>query len=144
LLAQATGQLVGLRLASGLQDESSIAQSTAQLKETMLQIILEVSFVTPEQVELVNPIPVNETVENTELNVTLIDEAATQTIADTGTLSAMFIFGELTEQNIEWVTSKMLDQLASIKDEITFSVPIDEVEIIGNPTPIEELRASLQ
>jgi hypothetical protein len=71
------------------------------------------------------------------------DNAIAEAIqGDTGTLTAMYLFNELTQDNIEQIASRMIDQLASIKDEITFSAPLEEVQIIGGMVvPIEELRA---
>jgi hypothetical protein len=108
----------------------------------MWQIRLEISYVTPEQVELVNGLEEQSEIENRELNITFIDETAPGVQGNTGTLFSMYLFDDLTENNIEQIMSRLTERLLSIRSEIIFSVPLDEVQIIGGMTvPIEELRA---
>jgi hypothetical protein len=103
---------------------------------------LEISYVTPEQVELVNGLEEQSEIENRELNVTFIDETAAGVQGNTGTLFSMYLFDDLTENNIEQIMSRLTELLLSIRSEIIFSIPLDEVQIIGSMTvPIEELRA---
>jgi hypothetical protein len=141
MLEKATAQVIILQTAASVRDDSAFSIAQAELSDAMWQIRLEISYVTPEQVELVNGLDEQSEGENGELNVTFVDETATEVQSNSGTLSDMYMVNELTENNIEQITSRILEQLGDIKEEITFSVPLDEVEIIGAMTvPIEELR----
>jgi hypothetical protein len=141
MLEKATAQVIILQTSASVRDDSAFSVAQAELSDAMWQIRLEISYVTPEQVELVNGLDEQSEGENRELNVTFVDETATEVQSNSGTLSDMYMVNELTENNIEQITSRILEQLGDIKEEITFSVPLDEVEIIGAMTvPIEELR----
>jgi hypothetical protein len=135
-------QVAILEAATTAGDDNAFSISRAQLSDTMWDIRLEISYVTPEQVELVNGLEEQDQIENRELNITFVDETASNVQENTGTLFSMYLFDDLTENNIEQIMSRLTEQLLSIRSEIIFSVPLDEVQIIGGMTvPIEELRA---
>jgi hypothetical protein len=142
LLEQAVAHAAIMKIGVSTGDQNTYSTGRAQLSETMWQIRLEVSYITPDQVELVNGLEQREDgIENTELNVTLIDETAEGVQSNTGTVSAMILFNELTPNNLDQIMNRIVEQLGIIKDEIRFSVPLDEVEIIGGMiVPIEQLR----
>lgn len=135
-------QVVTLEAATTARDDDAFSIARAQLSDTMWDIRLEISYVTPEQVQLVNALDEESSqVDNRELNVTFIDETASNVQGNTGTLFSLYLVDELTENDIEAIMSRLTEQLLSIRNEITFSVPLEQVQIIGGMVyPIEELR----
>lgn len=122
-------------------DVNAFSAYQNQINSAMWDIHLELSYVTPEQVELVNVVE-NESATDTVLNVTLVDDSAAKIQEILGTLFAMYTFDTPTQNDIEVIMARMQCHIQNMRNEISFSVPPEDVQIVGGMwVPIEELRA---
>jgi hypothetical protein len=142
LLQVSTEYVPILREATLAGDTATSSDYRNQIDSSMWDIHLELSYVTPDQVELVNVVE-NETATDTVLNVTYVDDSAVKIQEILGTLFAIQLFEDpLTQNDIEAIADRIQFHVQNMRNEISFSAPPEDVEIIGGMwVPIEELRA---
>lgn len=114
-----------------------------QIDFAMWDIHLELSYVTPDQVELVNVVENNESATDTVLNVTYVEDSAVKIQENLGVLLARQLSDNTpaTQNDIEAIMDRMQFHIQNMRNEISFSVPPEDVQIVGGMwVPIEELR----
>ncbi len=123
-------------------DVNTASDYRNQIDSSMWDIHLELSYVTPEQVELVNVVENETATTDTVLNVTYVDDSAAKIQEILGTLFAINLFGDpLTQNDLQAIVDRMQFHIQNMRNEISFSVPPEDVQIVGGMwVPIEELR----
>lgn len=140
-----TEYIPALYQAAVAYDDDAFSENNNQIGDLMWDIRLAVSYVTPEQVTLTNVVEnVSAPMNDTTLNVTLIDDSATKVQELTGYIFGRYTsqFSTLTENDAQAMTDRMQYHVKNMRNELGFSVPPEQVRPIGGMwVSYEELKA---
>jgi hypothetical protein len=132
--------VAGMAEAALVRDDTAFSYHNSRIDFGMWSIHIQLSYVTPGQVELVNVVESENATDNI-LNVTLVDNSAANIQEILGLMSERYA-STLTENDVQAVSDRIQFHIKNMRNEISFSVPPEDVEIIGGMwVPIEELRA---